>query len=95
MLAMRGALNSSLRRLSVSFSSTSNMLSTTVLRAADKGIGTRHLFIQPCWAHHLRSEMFKNFAVDDDQVLVNLNKPPRGIMGQRCNSGGLNCDSLT
>ena len=65
------------------------------LRAADKGIGTRHLFIQPGWAHHLRSKMFKYVAVDDNQVLVNLNKPPRGILGQRCNSGRLNCDSLT
>ena len=39
--------------------------------------------------------MFKYVAVDDNQVLVNLNKPPRGIVGQRCNSGRLNCDSLT
>ena len=65
------------------------------LRAADKGIGTRHLFIQPSLAHRLRSKMFKYVAVDDNRVLVNLNKPPRVIVGQRCNSGRLNCDSLT
>ena len=65
MLAMRGALKSPLRRLSVSVSSTLKM---------------RHLFIQPGWAHHLRSKMFKYVAVDDNQVLVNLNKPPRGIV---------------
>ena len=39
--------------------------------------------------------MFKYVAVDDNQVLVNLNKPPRGIVGQSYNSGRLNCDSLT
>ena len=33
--------------------------------------------------------MFKYVAVDDNQVLFNLNKPPRGILGQRCNSVAL------
>ena len=39
--------------------------------------------------------MFKYVAVDDNQVLVNLNKRPWEIVGQRCNSGRLNCDSVT
>ena len=32
--------------------------------AADKGIGTRHLFIQPGCAHCLKSKMFKYVTVD-------------------------------
>ena len=39
--------------------------------------------------------MFKYVAVDDNQVVVNLKKPPRGVVGQSCNSGRLNCGSLT
>ena len=91
MLTMRGVLKSSLRRLSVSVSSTLNMLSTTVWEPQIR-VSARTI---PGWAHHLRSKMFKYVAVDDNQVLINLNKPPRGIVGQRCNSGCLNCDSLT
>ena len=80
MLAMRGAWKSSLRRLSVFCLQYVEHVVNNSLRAADKGIGTRHLFIQPGWAHHLRSKMFKYVAVDNNQDLVNLNKPPRGIM---------------
>ena len=39
--------------------------------------------------------MFKYVAVDDNQVLVSLQHPLRGFVHQSCDSGRLNCDSLT
>ena len=39
--------------------------------------------------------MFKSVAFDDNQVLVDLQEPPRGFVHQSCYLGRLNCDSLT